>query len=369
MVIISKVLALLFVIICVIACKSDPMEMPSAVLEKGPAIGEPRNFSMGFSAVPKNSSDYAYLRSFDFAANYGETLLLRGVPSWHEFLEGQSPSGKYTQQILAQKYALQSRNLNLAYVLDVFDPNDRSVLFNLPPEHYGQSLKSKKLKDALTQEAIFIIHNLQPEIFVLGNEINMTFEQDADSYFQFVEVYVEIYDRIKEISPYTKVLTSFQYEELLGNISWKTRHIPRWELLNDFAGRNDLLGITTYPSFFVDFVRQLDNDYYLQMREYSDLPIAFLSAGYSSGQSRESFKISTPMEQRRYLNKLLADADILNTRLIIWPIVEDGSLYNYPNSDLIKTMGLLDEQGLPKEAWSVWIEGIARPRLNLDPNH
>ena len=365
-VIFSKTLTLLFVVSCLISCKSNSVEIAPVTLEKMPTAGEPRNFSMGFSAIPKDDSEHAYLRSYDFAANYGETLVIRSSPFWKEFFRGSIPSEKYTKEILAQKHALKARNLNVVYVLDVFDPADRSSLFNLPAEYYGQSLASEKLKEALAREAIFVIHNLNPEIFVLGNEINMTFEQDADSYFQFVEAYKEIYDLVKDISPQTKVMTSFQYEELLGNIPWGNAHVPRWELLDDFSGRNDLLGITTYPSFFIDFVRRLDSDYYLQIREYSDLPIAFISAAYSSGKSRDGFNISTPIEQRRYLRKLLADADILDTYLIIWPVVEDGSLYNYPDSDLIKTMGLLDSQGIPKDAWSVWVEGFARPRLNFD---
>jgi len=364
-VILSKALVLLLVAICLTACKSNLIEVAPVVLEKSPARGELRNFSMGFSAIPKNNSDQAYLRSYDFAANYGEALLIRSAPFWHEFLSENAPSAEYTERILAQKHALKSRDLNLIYVLDVFDPLDRAVLFDMPSEHYGLPLTSKKIKEALTREVIFIINNLHPEIFVLGNEINMTFEQDADSYFQFVEVYKEIYDIIKGVSPHTKMITSFQYEELLGNIPWRTGHVPRWELVDDFSGRNDLLGITTYPSFAIDFVRKLESDYYLQMREHSDLPIAFISAAYSSGKSREGYNISTPIEQRRYLSKLLTDADVLNTKLIIWAIVEDGSLYNYPNSDLIRTMGLLDAQGIPKAAWSVWVEELARPKLNL----
>ena len=364
-VIFSKTLTLLFLVSCLIACKSNTVGITPVPLEKVSTAGEPRNFSMGFSAIPKNDSEYAYLRSYDFAANYGETLVIRNAPAWEEFLSGKIPSEKYTKEILAQKHALKVRNLNLVYVLDVFDPVDRSSLFNLPTEYYGQSLASEKLKEALAREAIFVTHNLHPEVFVLGNEINMTFEQDADSYFQFVEVYKEIYDMVKDISPQTKVMTSFQYEELLGNIPWGNVHVPRWELLSDFSGSNDLLGLTTYPSFFIDFVRQLDSDYYLQIREHSDLPVAFISAAYSSGESRDGFNISTPIEQRRYLNKLVADADILDTSLIIWPVVEDGSLYNYPNSDLIKTMGLIDAQGIPKEAWSVWVEELARP-TNFD---
>ena len=144
LVILSKALVLLLVVICLTACKSNPIEVAPVVLEKSPVRGELRNFSMGFSAIPKSNSDQAYLRSYDFAANYGETLLIRSAPSWHEFLGENVPSAEYIERILAQKHALESRDLNLIYVLDVFDPLDRAILFNIPSEHYELPLTSKK---------------------------------------------------------------------------------------------------------------------------------------------------------------------------------------------------------------------------------
>ena len=166
-VIFSKTLTLLFLVSCLIACKSNTVGITPVPLEKVSTAGEPRNFSMGFSAIPKNDSEYAYLRSYDFAANYGESLVIRSSPFWKEFFRGSIPSEKYTKEILAQKHALKARNLNVVYVLDVFDPADRSLLFNLPAEYYGQSLASEKLKEAF----FYSLKNTECSKKVIGNDL------------------------------------------------------------------------------------------------------------------------------------------------------------------------------------------------------
>ena len=344
-----------------IGCREERAEPTDFVPEPRATVGTARSFLLGFSSLPGDLTEESYLGTYDLAANHGEALLIQRPPAWEDFLPGASVSRDLRDQTLAEQRAAELRGLRLVYVLDVFDPAARERLQGLPASHAGQTLADVDLRQALRADALFVARNVQPAYLVIGHEVNVTFEHNPTAYQQFVETYTEIYDALREAAPNTRVLTSFQYEELLGVIPWLPPHTARWELLDDFEGRLDVLGITTYPSFAFAVARKVEPFYYRQIRDHTDLPIAFVSVGYASGTGREGINSSTPAEQRRYLQRLFEDADRLGSPLLIWLLAQDLSYATGPPEDLVASLGLMDIDGVPKEAWPVWLQAAARP--------
>jgi hypothetical protein len=344
-----------------VACREERAEPTDFVPQPRTTSGDPRSFLLGFSSIPGELTEEAYLGTYDLAANNGEALLIQRPPAWEDFLPGASVSQALRDQTLAEQRAAELRGLQLVYVLDVFDPSARERLQALPATHAGLTLEDEELRQALRADALFVARNVQPAYLVIGHEVNVTFEHSPDAYQQFVEIYSEIYDALAEAAPEVRVLTSFQYEELLGVIPWLPPHAPRWELFEDFEGRLDVLGITSYPSFAFAVARKVAPLYYRQIRDYTDLPIAFVSTGYASGAGREGINASTPAEQRRYLQRLFEDADRLGSPLLIWLLARDLSYATGPPEDLVASLGLMDVDGAPKEAWPAWEEAAARP--------
>jgi len=345
----------------VVGCREERAELAGFVPEPRATAGEARSFLVGFSSIPGELTEKAYLGTYDLAANQGEALLIQRPPAWADFLPGASVSQALRDQTLAEQRAAELRGLRLVYVLDVFDPNGRQRLQGLPPSHAGLTLADDDLRQALRADALFVARNVQPAYLVIGHEVNVTFEHNSEAYQQFVEIYAETYDALQEASPETRILTSFQYEELLGVIPWLPAHAPRWELFNDFEGRLDVLGITSYPSFAFAVARKVEPFYYRQIREHTDLPIAFVSTGYASGTGREGINASTPAEQRRYLQRLFDDADRLGSPLLIWLLARDLSYATGPPEDLVASLGLMEVDGSPKEAWPAWESAAVRP--------
>ncbi len=357
----ALLLLILSVAALLISCREERAEPSEFVPQPRATAGDARSFLLGFSSIPGELTEDAYLGTYDLAANNGEALLIQRPPAWADFLPGQSVSSTLREQTLAEQRAAELRGLRLVYVLDVFDPSARERLQELPDTHLGLTLQDEELRQALRADALFVARNVQPAYLVIGHEVNVTFEHDPDAYQHFVETYAEIYDALQDAAPETRVLTSFQYEELLGVIPWLPPHAPRWELLEDFDGRLDVLGITTYPSFAFAVARKVEPFYYRQIRDHTALPIAFVSAGYASGTGREGINASTPAEQRRYLQRLFEDADRLGSPLLIWLLAQDLSYATGPPEDLVATLGLMDvDRGL-KEAWPAWEEAAARP--------
>lgn len=323
--------------------------------------GDPRPFLLGFSDVPGELTDAAYAAQFDFIATYGEAVLLQRPPSWTSFIGSASVSDALRDEVLAAREAARKRNLAVVVALDPFDPANRGRLVGLPSNYEGRSLADPDLRAAFVAEAEFLARNMRPQYLALGTEINTTYERNPEGYFAFIQAYREAYDAVKAASPNTQVFVTFQYEELLGIVPELPPHQPRWELLDDMGSRLDLVGLTSYPSFVYPTARKVPADYYQQIGQHTDKPIAFVGVGFSSGATRGGVNASTEPEQRRFLQRLLDDAFRMQSPLLVWFASHDLGFAASPPYDLLANIGLLTTDGVPKESWAVWEEAAQRP--------
>lgn len=353
-------LSLMLVALLAGACREQATESPYSPIER-PREGDPRSFLMGFSDIPPELTEAAYLEQFDFTASYGEAILIQRPPTWADFLPGATVSDALRNEVIAAREAARARDLRVVVALDPFDPANRARLDGVPAEYEGRSLADAELRGAFIAEAEFIARNMRPDFLVLGSEINTTYERNPEGYFAFIEAYRAAYDAVKGASPQTQVLVTFQYEELLGVVPELPPHAPRWELLDDLGPRLDLLGITSYPSFAYPTARKVPPEYYLQLQEHTDRPVAFVGVGFSSGAHRSGVNASTEPEQRRFLQRLLDDAFRLQSPLLVWFAGHDLGFATTAPYDLLASIGLRTADGAPKEAWSVWEEASHRP--------
>lgn len=356
-------LPLLLVLLAVglAACREEQVVETAFTPMVREQAGPPRSFALGFSALPAELTDEAYAAAFDLAANYGDVVLLQRTPSWADFLPGSSLSPGLREATLRDRDAVEVRELKLFIALDPFDSSSRGELANLPEGYEGADLSDPDLRQAFVAEAAFLARTHRPMYMALGTEVNATFERDPDQYASFIEAYREAYDAVKVESPETLVFVTFQYEQLLGIVPWEPPHVPRWSLISDIERQIDILAITSYPSFVFSVARKVPPLYYLQIRDHTELPIAFASTGFSSAAGRDGLNASTPAEQRRFLQRLLADAEQLETELLIWLVGRDLAFVTEPPYDLLASIGLRDSRDRPKEAWVVWEEVSARP--------
>ncbi len=345
------------------ACRpvvASPRAAPDFVAVPRVTAGEPRSFLLGFSALPAVQSIEGYAAAMDLAANYGEVLLIQRAPSWESFLSNRV-SAELEGTTLAERRAISERGLKLAYALDAFDPASRGRLAGLPTRYEGRTLADPELRQAFVQNARFIALNYRPAFLILGVEVNAAFEVNPDGYAAFLEAYGDAYAEVKSASPTTLVFPSFQYEQLLGVIPWEPPHAPRWRLLEDFDTRMDLFAITTYPSFVYQAAKKIPNEYYTDAQAHTKVPIAFTSVGFASEQTREGLNSSTPAEQRRFLQRILVDAETLSSPVLIWFAGRDPAYADSSPLDLIASIGLRSAADQPKDAWPSWEQAVNRP--------
>jgi hypothetical protein len=132
-------------------------------------------------------------------------------------------------------------------------------------------------------------------------------------------------------------------------------------LLEDYEGHIDAFGITTYPSFVFQAAKKIPGEYYTDARGHTGLPIAFVSVGFASEQTREALNSSTPAEQRRYLQRALIDAETLRSPLFVWFVGRDPAYADSSPLDLIASVGLRTKDDEAKDAWPAWEQAVNRP--------
>ena len=347
------------------ACADPPPEsVPTASPVAPPARpheGPPRSFRLGFTATPAELTDESYASAFDLAARYGEVIAVPRAPRWASFLPGAEDDEDLVARTVSESAAAAARGLALVVALDPFDPADRGRLASLPAGYEGRDLSNPALRRAFVEEARYVAANQRPAYLSLASEINSTFERDPTAYRQFTAVYREAYRAVKAVSPGTKVFVTFQYEELLGVVPWLPPHVARWELLEDFRGRLDLLALSSFPSFAYSVARKVPPDYYSRAADRIEAPIAFLPAGFASTPGRDGVNSSTEAEQRRFLSRLLGDAEALSAELVVWYLGRDPHYEVARPADLLASTGLRDAVDAPKEAWAIWEEAARRP--------
>jgi hypothetical protein len=192
-----------------------------------------------------------------------------------------------------------------------------------------------------------IVREFQPGYFSLGNEIDSFYhygpaqQRDFDNYVTLV---AESYTAIKTVSPQTRVLIIFRYEEMVAR--------KGFDLIRKFdPGKMDLFGFTTYPDLQkFPSPAAIPRDYYGPIAErVGPKPVAFTEVAWPTipGDSQGE------EHQAGLLRWFLRETKTMNLELVVWPFLHDLAPAE-KKADRSSYLGLRDYYGRPKQVWTVW---------------
>lgn len=322
----------------------------------------PRSFAMGLSSLPPELTEESYAQTFELAASAGEVILIQHTPPWHDMLAGglSDDTVQTTQREtgLAQEYGLD--------VFVAIDPTDastgRSQLADLPPEVSGAGFADEEVRRAFIAYAQYVAENYQPKYLALGVEINSYQRHHPEDFEQFVILYHEAYEAVKELSPQTLVFTTFQLEELQGLLPVDDPYPTQWHLIRRFEPRVDMLAVSSYPGLVYTQPDEIPAAYFIKLASYTDRPVAISGMGYSSEPGANGTDSDTEEHQAIFLRRALDSAQQLGMPLVIWFVGQDPTFTGEPPFDRLQSIGLRRQDGTAKPAWLVW-EAAARPPL------
>jgi len=205
------------------------------------------------------------------------------------------------------------------------------------------------------EHVLRIAREFRPAYFSLGNEIDSFYhygpaqQHDFDNYATLV---TESYDAVKAVSPQTRVMVIFRYEEMVAR--------KGFDLIKKFDPKKmDLFGFTTYPDLqkFAS-PAAIPRDYYRPIAErVGQAPVAFTEIAWPTVPGDAQGET----HQAEFLRWFLQETKTMNLEMVIWPFLHDLAP---AEKKAIRSsyLGLFDYYGRPKQAWSLWQKLAALPR-------
>jgi hypothetical protein len=328
--------------------------VPTATVDP---TARPRSFQLGVSAQPVEATEQAYEDAFTLAGKMGELILIQRAPPWEDFLPGGKVSARTERLTLIERQLAEENHLQLMLAIDPTLPSNRGVLAGVPPALAAEGFANEDLRSAFISYAKYLALNYKPAYLVLGIEVDLIFLNRGDASFRnFVSLYFEAYDAVKEVSPETKVFPTFQYEDLLGILD-NAPEQPAWSLVARFQPKIDVLAVSSFPRAAFGSISEVPGDYYDALQGRFDLPVAFVSVGWPSGVDGSTDESS----QLAFLLHTVAAADKLDSPFLIWFLARDPETPADDGSATLSTMGLIDSLGREKNALKVWNAQQQRP--------
>ncbi len=350
------VAAMLAIVATIAACGGGSQKSDDATA--GPA----RSFLMGISTLPRALNASAYADTLDLASKNGEMVLIQRTPPWADFASGADVSETTASTTASEVDAISAKHLKLFFAIDPTDgATGRDRLADLPSSLAGRNFGDPVVRAAFVSYAKYVAVNYHPAYMALGVEMNLYYRKNLGELDNFKSLYDEAYDAVKEIAPDTRVTLTFQYEDLTAKLPTADAHFADWPLLRQFEDRMDVMAISTYPSFFATKASDIPDNYYSQLRGFTDKPIVIAQMGYSSAAGANGINNGNEDEQAAFLRRALTEASSLHMPFVIWFAGWDPSYAADTQSGVFQHIGLLHEDGSEKPAWAIWRTAARRP--------
>ena len=317
------------------ASKESAAEPEKIVPDDFPQLPS-RGFFMG--VLPNPASGQSFDDAYIQAAKYSEFVPVWGRPTPFYNLANDL-SGDWGQVFVKQLI----RGNGMFPIINISFMGDNLTLAT-PPGMEGATLSDPAWRAAYKQSALDVVKASRPLYLSIGNEVNKWYEnygEDGPNGFKnYVSLYEEIYDAVKEISPETKIFCTFAREIVSEH---REANMEVLRLFN--PEKMDILVLTSYPyALGKTNPSMLPDDYYSRVADYMPgkpsgfSEIAWVSLDPFGGEQAQSDFIV------QAISRLTRDRGI-NLHLFGWPWLHD--LGN-------EGVGLIKNDGTEKLGYATW---------------
>ncbi|EKD28344.1 MAG: hypothetical protein ACD_79C00334G0009 [uncultured bacterium] len=313
-----------------------------------------RNFKLGCSPIPRyltipnpkvTSTENYFINLFTNLQETGE--LATTQVEWWRPEQTENKAGDIPQFIDDMYYV----NKTLGYTVEPmvvinFFRNDGTPLLQTS-KNQPNDWTNIEAQQKYEELALEICEKYNPQYLGLSIEANNYYLANPVDFDRFVDVYKNIYKKIKLKNPKTKVFVTFQLEKLkglgdnfFGNVE------PHWDILDKFGDTLDLFVFTTYPETEFKSPKDIPDDYYSEILNHTKRKIAISECGWGSDLKR-----SARANQANFIHKIFSLTDSLPKEFMLWAFMND---LNRKPKQKFDNIGLCKFDGTPKQSFDVW---------------
>ena len=343
--IVAVALGMLFVL----SNKSSTSKTSSTILQagtNGPSntnlSTSTRSFYLGLVPTPANSPNSSFA---DITNGYEETGKLADIGMVWVANEGigEAVLLNQTRVITAMRvYGLKPFvTLNFATI----EQGSGGLVYAIDaPQGIAPNLSDSGFRTAWINEAKTIAQEFHPDYLSLGNEVNDYFYSHPGDLSAYLSLVGEASAAIHKVSPNTKVLVVFSYGHLV-----ETNQLSMLQKFNNSG--IDLIGLTTYPYQNFSTPEMIPSNYYTQVSQYTNLPVAFTEIGWPSAAP------SSQVMQADFLTTFLTLTKGLNIEMVNWLFLHDtivGGIAGEISNQSTATIALMNANNTTKEVYTAW---------------
>jgi hypothetical protein len=366
-------LAALTLIFALLACAEGAQPDTATMAERdGTARGSMQSAfdlgktTFGFFPSPPEASAQAVLKHFSALGKQADFILIQPNVPWADFAEGVQGESKSRSDLMNQRTLAQVNGMGWILVVDPLNGLDRSEFFGLP-EGWEPSFGDPQVRAAYTNFTLWSLDEFQPRSLGLASEINTYMDAHPEETQNFLSLYRETYDLVKERAPDTQVFVTFQWDDLNNMFptaaEGRAAYQTNWHQVEAFEPRLDVWAISSYPYFVFPSGEAIPADYFRPLLGRTDKPVAVAEGGFSSRPVGPA-----PGSREGQVAYLQALDDQLGERLAFWVylVLDDlnmesigSAMAGRPSSDLetlrlFSAVGLRRTDGTPKPALDTW---------------
>ena len=307
-----------------------------------------RGFFIGF--LPTPGDEQSFEEAYSQASHYSDFSPVWGRPTPFYNLSDDL-SGNWGQ-IFVEQYIRGNGMFPIIHLTFI----GQNVTLITPPDMKDATLNNTTWREAYKKAALDVVRSSKPLYFSIGNEVNRWYEKygigkDNPNGFQYyVNLYEEIYDSVKEISPKTKIFCTFAREIV------SEKREADLDVLSMFNPEKiDLLIFTSYPYVVqgINTPSDIPDDYYSKALDYlPNKPFGFSEVGWPSiddfgGEQAQANFIS---QASGHLTKNCG----VNLELFGWAWMHDLNENDH--------LGLIRRDGTEKLAYEMW-KNLSKPNI------
>lgn len=299
-----------------------------------------RGFFMGLIPTPEQGESFE--NAYRKASSYAEFVPVWGRPTPFYSLS-EELSGDWGRTFVEQYI----RGNGMFPMIHMSFSGPKLTLI-IPPGMSGATLENQEWRQSYKQAAIDIVRASRPLYLSLGNEVNRWYEKyganegEPNGFQNYVSLYNEIYDAVKQLSPETKVFCTFAREIVAENREAALKVLSMFD-----PNRMDILVFTSYPYAVQGIKRPADipDDYFGKALQYMPgKPLGLSEAGWSALEAFGGEK-----SQAEFLTQLAGRLTIdqgITLQFLGWPW-----LSALDDNDSI---ALIKRDGTERQAFAEW---------------